>query len=99
MVKAVSFFKRTPGMSVEDFQGYWRARHPGVVTRLPGIVRYVQSHTLISGYRKGERSRWEAAPESRTRGVPRAAPEPYSEYGERAAEGANDADGPFSAAC
>ena len=54
MVKAVSFFKRKPGMSVEDFQGYWRARHPGVVTRLPGIVRYVQSHTLISGYRKGE---------------------------------------------
>jgi uncharacterized protein (TIGR02118 family) len=54
MVKAVSFFKRKPGMSVEDFQKYWRTRHPEVVTRLPGLVRYVQSHTLLSGYRKGE---------------------------------------------
>src|SRR5262245_23769145 len=54
MVKAVSFFKRKPGMSVEDFQSYWRTRHPEVVTRLPGLVRYVQSHTLVSGYRKGE---------------------------------------------
>src|SRR5262249_44524147 len=31
-------------------------------------------------------------------GAQRAAREPYSEYGERAAEGANDADGPVSAA-
>ena len=54
MVKAVSFFKRKPGMSVEDFQSYWRTRHPEVVTRLPGLMRYVQSHTLLSGYRKGE---------------------------------------------
>jgi uncharacterized protein (TIGR02118 family) len=54
MVKAVSSFKRKPGMSVEEFQAYWRSRHPEVVTRLPGIQRYVQSHTLVSGYRKGE---------------------------------------------
>lgn len=54
MVKAVSFFKRKPGMSVDDFQAYWRTHHPDVVTRLPGIRRYAQSHTLVSGYRKGE---------------------------------------------
>jgi uncharacterized protein (TIGR02118 family) len=54
VVKAVSFFKRKPGMSVEAFQAYWRTRHPDVVTTLPGIRRYVQSHTLLSGYRKGE---------------------------------------------
>ena len=54
MVKAVSFFKRKPGMSVEAFQAYWRASHPDVVVKLPGIRRYVQSHTLVSGYRKGE---------------------------------------------
>jgi uncharacterized protein (TIGR02118 family) len=54
MVKAVSFFKRKPGMSVESFQSYWRASHPGVVIKLPGIRRYVQSHTLPSGYGKGE---------------------------------------------
>src|SRR5258706_11521884 len=54
MVKAVSFFKRRPGMSVDDFQAYWRTHHPDVVTKLPGLRRYAQSHTLVAGYRKGE---------------------------------------------
>ena len=54
MVKALSFFKRKAGMSVEAFQAYWRTAHPDVVVKLPGIRRYVQSHTLLSGYRKGE---------------------------------------------
>src|SRR5438552_3218849 len=54
MVKAVSFFKRKAGMSVDAFQAYWRTAHPDVVVKLPGIRRYVQSHTLPSGYRKGE---------------------------------------------
>src|SRR6266581_1360898 len=52
MVKALSFFRRKPGMSVEDFQSYWRAHHPDAVLKLPGIRRYVQSHTLRAGYRK-----------------------------------------------
>jgi len=54
MVKVVTFLKRKAGMSVEDFQRYWRTRHPEVVVRLPGVRRYVQSHTLASTYRKGE---------------------------------------------
>ena len=54
MVKVVTFLKRKAGMSVEDFQRYWRTRHPQVVVRLPGVRRYVQSHTLASAYRKGE---------------------------------------------
>jgi uncharacterized protein (TIGR02118 family) len=54
VVKAVSFFKRKPGMPVEEFQAYWRAEHPVPVVRLPGVRRYVQSHTLLAGYRKGE---------------------------------------------
>ena len=54
MVKAVSFFKRKSGMAVEAFQTYWLTCHPDVVVRLPGIRRYVQSHTLLSGYGKGE---------------------------------------------
>jgi uncharacterized protein (TIGR02118 family) len=54
MVKAVAFFKRSAELSVEDFQAYWRDRHPDVVLKLPGVRRYVQSHTLPSGYRKGE---------------------------------------------
>ena len=54
MVKALSFFKRRSGMSVEEFQTYWRASHPEVVVRLPGLRRYVQSHALPGAYRKGE---------------------------------------------
>ena len=54
MVKVITFIKRKPGMSVEEFQGYWRARHPEAVTRLPGIRRYVQSHTLLSAYEHGD---------------------------------------------
>ena len=54
MVKALSFFNRRAGMSVEDFQAHWRTSHPEVVVKLPGLRRYVQSHTLMSGYRKGE---------------------------------------------
>ena len=54
MVKAVSFFKRKAGMPVEEFQAYWLRDHPTVVVRLPGVRRYVQSHTLVAGYRKGE---------------------------------------------
>lgn len=54
MVKIVIFFKRKPGMSVEDFQKHWRTTHADIIVRLPGIRRYIQSHVLASGYRKGE---------------------------------------------
>ncbi len=54
MVKAVSFFKRKSGMPVEEFQAYWRKNHPAAVVRLPGVRRYVQSHTRPAGYGKGE---------------------------------------------
>lgn len=54
MVKVMAFFKRKTGMPVDEFQQYWRARHPDAVLGLPGVRRYVQSHTLLSGYRKAE---------------------------------------------
>jgi uncharacterized protein (TIGR02118 family) len=54
VVKVITFLKRKPGMSVEEFQHYWREQHPAVVTRLPGVRRYVQSHTLPSSYGAGE---------------------------------------------
>jgi uncharacterized protein (TIGR02118 family) len=54
MIKVVAFFKRKPGMPVEDFQQYWRSTHANIVKQLPGLRRYVQSHTLLSGYKKGE---------------------------------------------
>src|SRR5262245_32753091 len=54
MVKSVVFFKRKRGMTVEDFQRHWRTEHAALVRRLPGLRRYVQSHTRLAGYAKGE---------------------------------------------
>ena len=54
MVKVITFLKRKGGMPVEEFQRYWRERHPEAVRRLPSIRRYVQSHTLASTYAAGE---------------------------------------------
>ena len=54
MVKVITFIKRKAGMPVEEFQGHWLTRHPEVVTRLPGVRRYVQSHALLSLYEKSE---------------------------------------------
>ena len=53
MIKIVACINRRPGMSVEDFQDYWLHKHPAVVTKLPGLRRYVQSHVRPSGYRGG----------------------------------------------
>ena len=54
VIKVVSFFKRREGLSVEGFQEHWRTRHAELVVQLPGIRRYVQNHTLLSGYIKKE---------------------------------------------
>ena len=53
MIKAIVLIKRRPEMSVEEFQRYWREEHPKVVTKLPGIRRYVQSHVTSSAYQGG----------------------------------------------
>jgi hypothetical protein len=48
MMKLVYCLKRKPGMSLEDFQDYWRNQHAPLVTKhadLLGIRRYVQVHT------------------------------------------------------
>jgi uncharacterized protein (TIGR02118 family) len=54
VVKVLTFIKRKSGMPVDEFQTYWRTEHPKVVTRLPGIRRYVQSHVLPASYTKRE---------------------------------------------
>jgi uncharacterized protein (TIGR02118 family) len=54
MVKVLTFITRRAGMPLDDFQKYWRQRHPEAVTRLPGIRRYVQSHVLPTMYARGE---------------------------------------------
>jgi uncharacterized protein (TIGR02118 family) len=39
---------------LEDFRKYWLEEHAALVLKVPGLVKYVQSHTTDSGYRAHE---------------------------------------------
>jgi uncharacterized protein (TIGR02118 family) len=54
MIKAIYFIKRKPGMALDAFREYWLKDHAALVLRVPGLVKYVQSHTMDAGYRKHE---------------------------------------------
>jgi uncharacterized protein (TIGR02118 family) len=54
MLKIITLLKRRPGLSVEEFQTHWRMVHASLAGGIPGVRRYVQSHALPQGYRKGE---------------------------------------------
>lgn len=49
-VKGLFLVKRKPGMSVAEFQDYWRTRHAPLVPRTPHLLRYVQCHVLPETY-------------------------------------------------
>jgi uncharacterized protein (TIGR02118 family) len=53
-MKLIAFFKRKPGLSVDEFQRHWRTRHAELVVRQRGLRRYVQNHVLPSSYRARE---------------------------------------------
>ena len=48
LIKRVSFIKRRPGMSPEEFSRYWREVHGPLALDLPGMRRYVQCHVVPS---------------------------------------------------
>ncbi len=50
MIKVIYFFHRKPRLTVEDFQAYWAKNHSLFVREIPNVRRYVQCHTLLSGY-------------------------------------------------
>jgi uncharacterized protein (TIGR02118 family) len=54
MINAVTLLRRKHGLSVDEFQDYWRNNHAGVIARLPGVRRYVQSHPLREIYQRKE---------------------------------------------
>lgn len=58
-VKQVILLKRKPGMTPAEFQDYWLNRHAPLVGRPPGLIRYVQSHARLSGYRDGREPPWD----------------------------------------
>jgi uncharacterized protein (TIGR02118 family) len=49
-VKGLFLVKRKLGMSVAEFQDYWRNRHAPLVPRTPHLSRYVQCHVLPETY-------------------------------------------------
>lgn len=54
MFKVIALLKRRPGMSVGDFQNYWRHQHGSLVAGCARIRRHVQSSALPQGYQRGE---------------------------------------------
>jgi len=50
LVKGLFLVKRKPGLSVTEFQDYWRNNHAPLVPRTPHLVRYVQCHALPETY-------------------------------------------------
>ncbi|MCL4764951.1 MAG: EthD family reductase [Hyphomicrobiaceae bacterium] len=54
MHKIALLYKRSPGLSVSDYQSRWRTDHARRMAEVPGVLKYVQSHPLMQGYTKGE---------------------------------------------
>ncbi len=54
MYKVISLLKRKRGTAVEAFQRYWLEQHGPLGARFPNLLRYVQSHALPQGYKKGD---------------------------------------------
>ena len=52
-VKKVEFVTRKAGMPVDRFQPYWSRVHGPLAALIPGVRRYVQSHTRRSAYEAG----------------------------------------------
>jgi uncharacterized protein (TIGR02118 family) len=58
LVKMVFALKRQPGFSHADGKRYWLDVHGPIVAAVPGLRRYVQSHTIDAAYRYAE-PRWD----------------------------------------
>jgi uncharacterized protein (TIGR02118 family) len=67
LIKLTFCLRRRPGMSMEEFQRYWRETHAALVARhadVLGIRRYVQVHTAaLPGLHASLRNRNGGAPE------------------------------------
>jgi uncharacterized protein (TIGR02118 family) len=49
-VHLIALLTRKPGLSVEEFQQYWREHHGPLAAAVPGLRRYVQNHPLPELY-------------------------------------------------
>jgi len=53
MIKSISLIHRKPGLSVEEFNRYWKEQHgPLAAKMIPGLRRYVQNHLIaVPGFK------------------------------------------------
>ena len=67
MIKLVFALRRKPGMSLEEFQSYWRTTHASLVAERADVLkirRYVQVHTKdLAGLHTAFRQRNGGSPE------------------------------------
>ncbi len=63
MIKLIYCITRKPGLSVDEFQRYWRETHAPIAARLPGLRRYVQCHTLPALYAGANQPAFDGAAE------------------------------------
>ena len=63
MVKLIYCITRKQGLSVEEFQRYWRETHAPIAARIPGVRRYVQCHTLPELYAGDDAPAYDGAAE------------------------------------
>ena len=46
MVKIVYCISKLPNLGTDEFHRYWRETHGPIAGRIPGVRKYVQSHTI-----------------------------------------------------
>jgi len=55
MVKAVVMVGRRPGLTVQEFQEQWAGAHGQLMSKIPGLRRYVQNHAVLEAYGQASR--------------------------------------------
>jgi uncharacterized protein (TIGR02118 family) len=63
-VKAVTYFRRRPGLPVDDFLDHWQNVHAEKVVRMSGLRRYVQNPALPSSYADGRQPDFDGVAET-----------------------------------
>jgi len=62
MAMAVFQLRRKDGLPLADFRKYWLEVHGPIVSRFPGLKRYVQCHAIDGAYAYGD-PRWDGVAE------------------------------------
>jgi uncharacterized protein (TIGR02118 family) len=64
VIKVLTWFRRRPGLEVDDFLAHWQGPHAELALRLPGLRRYVQNPVHPSAYARGRRPSFDGVAET-----------------------------------